>query len=85
MAPYQIGNWSPISLTNTRGRSQGRRTAHLPEDIARLSRMDRRHTGITCRDEGTPYLKNKDARGIPLTVEGEVPGQLGRGRETVHS
>ena len=59
--------------------------AELPENIARLSTIDQRHTGIARRSEGTSYLEDKDTCRVLLNVEFELPGQLGRGRETVHS
>lgn len=50
-----------------------------------MSTIDQRHTGIARRGESTPYLEDKDARWIPLTVNSEISGQLSRGRETIRS
>jgi hypothetical protein len=57
-------------------RSQGCRTANLPEDIAQLSTIDWQYTGIARRSKSASYLENKDTRGIPLTVKRELSCQL---------
>jgi hypothetical protein len=65
--------------------SEGRRTADLPEDIARLGAIDNRHRGITCRGEGAAYSEDEHAIGVALAVQCELSGQLGRALEAVHS
>ncbi len=50
-----------------------------------MSAIGQQQTGIARRLESTPYLEDKDTRGISKTVEGELSGQLSRGLETVHS